>query len=65
MRPKLFLIGNLLLLLLVVIIIFEKVYSHRLPSDQQILIAYAEICLVLVLILFYGFSIFYKYLKKP
>lgn len=65
MRPKLFLIGNLLLLLLVVITIIEKVYSHNFSLDQQLLIAYAEIFLVLVLILFYGFSIFYKYLRKP
>ncbi len=64
MKPKLVLIGNLLLLVLIILVIIEKVYSHSFSANKQLIIAYSEIFLILILILFHGFSIFYKYIRK-
>jgi len=64
MKTKFVLAGNILLLILVIVVIVEKVYSRSFSPERQLLIAYAEIGLVSILVIFYGFTIFYKYLRK-
>jgi hypothetical protein len=64
MKTQFVFAGNLLLLCLIIVVIIEKVYSHRFSPEKQVIIAYAEIGLVFVLVIFYGCTIFYKYLRK-
>jgi len=64
MKTVFVLTGNILLLSLITVVIIEKVYSHSFSPERQLLIAYTEIGLVSVLVIFYVFTIFYKHLRK-
>jgi hypothetical protein len=64
MQFKLTLVSNSLSLLLMVVLIKDRVYLQWYHHELKPLYGYAEIVLVIVLILLYTASIFYKYVKK-